>query len=246
MTQDQNDDIDIDELAERVAQKMDTGRIGDTDRFMLSRRQLVAIAGSGLGAGALGALGIGEASAQNSGQAGTIGTRSSPVDVEAQDINSATITNSGQVTTQDLNVTGSATGVGAKEFTSIGLAAKSGTSPVPFDTANFDPNGNFSSSNNGIVVPETGVYIVSFGVAISSGASTGTRAFFKLAVGGVTSQPNPVDLRLLFEVADGLERVGRSGVVNLNAGDVLTLKNDSGTSLQGTPERTQLSIIKIS
>jgi hypothetical protein len=111
MTQD--NPIDYTKLAEkidpsRIVEQMDTGRIGDSDRFMLSRRQLAAIAGSGLGAGALSALGIGSADAQTSGQAGTIGqSGSGEVDIFSQDI-----TNSGQLTTTGLDVSGVATGVG--------------------------------------------------------------------------------------------------------------------------------------
>jgi hypothetical protein len=89
MTKDDN--IDYDRLASKVAEEMDTGRIGETDRFMLSRRQLAAVAGSGIGAGALASLGIGSVEGQTA--AGTIGTSSSPVNVEAQ-----------TVTTQDIDI----------------------------------------------------------------------------------------------------------------------------------------------
>jgi hypothetical protein len=83
------DEIDYSKLAEQIdaeqiVKELDTGRIGDSDRFMLSRRQLAVIAGSGLGAGALASLGIEEVEAQTA--TGTIGTASQPVDIEAAKI----------------------------------------------------------------------------------------------------------------------------------------------------------------
>jgi hypothetical protein len=91
MTQDK---IDYSKLAEQIdpeqiVEQMDTGRIGSTDRFMLSRRQPVA--GSGIGAGALGAIGIGSADAQSS-QVGTIGQSNSRVDLFSEDIDTVTQT----------------------------------------------------------------------------------------------------------------------------------------------------------
>jgi hypothetical protein len=104
MTQDK---IDYSKLAEQIdseqiAAELDTGRIGSTDRFMVTKRQLAALAGSGLGAGVLAALGIDSVDAQTSGQSGTVGSSSAKVDVEAQDINSTTITNTGQIDTATL------------------------------------------------------------------------------------------------------------------------------------------------
>jgi hypothetical protein len=84
------DEIDYSKLAaqidpKQIAEQMDTGKIAE-DRFMLSRRQLAAIAGSGIGAGALASLGIGSASGQTSGQAGTLGTNSQRIDANIQDL----------------------------------------------------------------------------------------------------------------------------------------------------------------
>jgi hypothetical protein len=82
---DQDQDVDIDKITRKVAERMDTGKVSD-DRWLLSRRQLAAIAGSGLGAGALSALGISSAQAQTSGQVGAVGTSSQRVDLFAQDV----------------------------------------------------------------------------------------------------------------------------------------------------------------
>jgi hypothetical protein len=96
-----------DELSDKLASKLDTGSYGD--KVMLSRRQLAAIAGSGLGAGALGALGIGDAEASTpgsgDGESGVLGTSSDKVDGFFQDIDV-----SQEATVQDLTVNGSATG----------------------------------------------------------------------------------------------------------------------------------------
>jgi DNA polymerase III delta prime subunit len=85
------DEIDYTKLAaqidpSRIVEEMDTGKVAE-DRFMLTKRQLAAIAGSGLGAGALGALGIGEADAQTA--SGQIGTASNPVSIEAADFSAS-------------------------------------------------------------------------------------------------------------------------------------------------------------
>jgi len=71
-------DVDTETLAEQVIEELDPGQVID-NKVILSRRQLVAIAGSGLSAGALAALGLEEASAQT-GPVGQVGTSSEPVD----------------------------------------------------------------------------------------------------------------------------------------------------------------------
>ena len=81
------DTTDIDAVADAVLERLDPGTVID-DKIILSKRQLLAIAGSGLGAGGLAALGISEASAQT-GPAGQVGTDTEPVDVQAWDLNVA-------------------------------------------------------------------------------------------------------------------------------------------------------------
>jgi hypothetical protein len=78
---------DTEALAEQVVEELDPGQIID-NKVILSRRQLLAIAGSGLGAGALAALGVDEAAAQT-GPAGQQGTSSEPNDMYAWDLNVA-------------------------------------------------------------------------------------------------------------------------------------------------------------
>ena len=78
-------------LAAEVARELDTGRYGE--RFVLSRRQLLSIAGGAGGVAALTALGVDPAAAQSA--AGQVGTSSEPVDVEAYDVTVANLLNGG-------------------------------------------------------------------------------------------------------------------------------------------------------
>lgn len=76
-------DIDTEALAEQVIAELDPGtRIGD--KFVLSKRQLLAAAGGALSVGALVSMGIEEAEAQQA--AGQVGTDSSPEDIKAHTI----------------------------------------------------------------------------------------------------------------------------------------------------------------
>jgi len=69
-------DAERDDIADRVIEKLDPGKHGD--KWLLTRRQLAAIAGGGLSAGALATFGIDTAEAQAAGQ---VGTDTDPVDV---------------------------------------------------------------------------------------------------------------------------------------------------------------------
>ena len=96
------DDIDTDELAAAVVAELDPGqRIGD--KIILSKRQLLAIAGAGLSAGALAQFGISEAEAQEA--AGAVGTEDERVDVFAASIAALNIQVDGQglETTDEIN-----------------------------------------------------------------------------------------------------------------------------------------------
>jgi hypothetical protein len=83
-------DTDTAALAEQVIEELDPGTVIE-DKVILSKRQLIAIAGSGLGAGALAAIGADEATAQSA--AGQVGTSSEPVDVEAHRIGFPNLSN---------------------------------------------------------------------------------------------------------------------------------------------------------
>lgn len=72
-------DDDRSALAAEVARELETGRYGE--RFVLSRRQLLSIAGGAAGVAGLTALGVDPATAQQA--AGQVGTESDPVDVYA-------------------------------------------------------------------------------------------------------------------------------------------------------------------
>jgi len=68
---------DLDELADAVVERLEPGSYGD--KMLLNRRQLLALAGAGVSAGALGTLGVTEAEAQE--VVGQIGTDQERVDV---------------------------------------------------------------------------------------------------------------------------------------------------------------------
>jgi len=73
-------DANVSELARQVVDELDPGTtIGD--KVILSRRQLVAIAGGGLSMGALATFGVTEAEAQEA--AGAVGTEDDLIDVWA-------------------------------------------------------------------------------------------------------------------------------------------------------------------
>ena len=89
------DDIDTDELAAAVVDELDPGqRIGD--KIILSKRQLLAIAGAGLSAGALAQFGISEAEAQEA--AGAVGTDDERVDLFAANYGSESTTDGFEMT----------------------------------------------------------------------------------------------------------------------------------------------------
>ena len=84
MQPDRLSDEQLDQLAADLAPRLPTGTHGD--RVILPRRQFVAALGGTLGAGALMALGVDEATAQ---AAGSVGTTEDPVDVNAWDLDVA-------------------------------------------------------------------------------------------------------------------------------------------------------------
>ena len=93
---------DIDAVADAVVERLDPGTVID-NKIILNRRQLLAIAGSGLGAGGLAALGISEVSGQT-GPAGQQGTEEEPNNMWAWDLNVA------NEVTSDLPMGGNALG----------------------------------------------------------------------------------------------------------------------------------------
>jgi hypothetical protein len=153
------DEIDYSKLAEQIdpkqiAAELDTGKVAE-DRFMFTKRQLAAVAGSGLGAGGLAALGIGSGEAQTPGQAGTVGSSSAKVDIESQDIR-----NSEKISTTDLDVSGTVTGQfpGISEQARLAVSSNTSSTPVPFNTVSYDVGNNVSGGT--YTVPEDGFYFM--------------------------------------------------------------------------------------
>ena len=79
------ENADVSELAQQVVAELKPGTT-IADKVILSRRQLVAIAGGSISVGALMKFGVSEAQAQEA--VGAVGTEEEPVDVEANLINS--------------------------------------------------------------------------------------------------------------------------------------------------------------
>ena len=103
MQPDRLSDEQLDQLAAELAPRLPTGTHGD--RVILPRRQFVAALGGTLGAGALMALGVDEATAQ---AAGSVGTAEEPVDLNAWDLDVA------NEVTSDVDMAGNdMTGVGS-------------------------------------------------------------------------------------------------------------------------------------
>ena len=100
------------QLAKDLAAELDTGQYGS--RFVLSRRQLLTLAGGSAGVAGLVALGVDPATAQSA--AGQVGTQSSPEDVFAFDLDvqgalqrdldagGQAITNAGSVSTSTITI----------------------------------------------------------------------------------------------------------------------------------------------
>jgi len=103
-----DDDTDTDALAAEVAAELDAEAIAreavtqmDTgttvgDKILISKRGLGALVGAGLSVGALGMLGVDEATAQQA--AGQVGTSSEPVEVFASNIDSESVSGGFELT----------------------------------------------------------------------------------------------------------------------------------------------------
>ena len=87
-------------MAREVIDELDSGRYGD--KFVFSRRQVIALAGAGLSVGALTTLGVDEAAAQEA--VGQVGTESEPVDVEAANVNAGSVSTESATVTNELDV----------------------------------------------------------------------------------------------------------------------------------------------
>jgi hypothetical protein len=123
-----------------------------------------------------GSLMAGTASA-GTNQVGTIGSASQPVDVESEDIN-----NADTVTTQDLVVNGTATGVaqdlqGSRVFMATSqIISSSMSTKVEFDGVNFDSGNNFDTTNHIFTCPESGLYLANLQIAFDGGGNGDDRS----------------------------------------------------------------------
>ena len=165
------------------------------EKMMPSRRDALKMGGAALAGGSLMA---GTASA-GTNQVGTIGSASQPVDVESEDIN-----NADTVTTQDLVVNGTATGVsqelqGCRLFLSSrqNFTADQDTK-IQFDSKVYDTGNNFDTSANDFTCPKTGLYLIVLQARFASGGSGNTR---QISIGTSTNH-NPVGQGAQFDKRD--------------------------------------------
>jgi len=175
-----SDEPDRQDLEDRVEQLEAT-----IAKMLPSRRDALKLGGAALVGGAAMS---GSASAGTS-QAGTIGTANEPVDVESEDIN-----NTDTVTTQDLVVNGTATGVaqdlqGSRVFlTSDQSLTASSRHKVTFDSEVYDSDSNFNTTSHNFVCPKTGIYAANAQALFTAGSDGEMR---RLMIGnGSSNTPN--------------------------------------------------------
>lgn len=90
---------ELESIGEMVVGELDSGSYGD--KFVFSRRQVIALAGAGLSVGALTTLGVDEATAQEA--VGQVGTSDAPVDVEAANVNAGSVSTADTATDPSAN-----------------------------------------------------------------------------------------------------------------------------------------------
>jgi len=157
------DEPDTAELENRIDKLEST-----IEKMMPSRRDALKMGGAALVGGAAMS---GTASA-GTNQVGTIGSQASPVDLESEDIN-----NADTVTTQDLVVNGTATGVaqdlqGCRVFlgSNQNISANVRTK-VQFDNLIYDNGGNFDTSTHDFTCPKTGLYLANVQCVFTGGGN---------------------------------------------------------------------------
>jgi len=175
------------------------------EKMMPSRRDALKMGGAALVGGAAMS---GTASA-GTNQVGTIGSASQPVDLESEDIN-----NADTVTTQDLVVNGTATGVaqdlqGCRVFLSSNQNISTTQRVlVEFDGVVYDSGSNFDTTNHSFTCPENGLYVANLQIRRSAGGN-----------------PNPIELYIGSSTNHALSSEGAF---------VQTANSEGGDSLQAT------------
>lgn len=204
-------------LAKDLAAELDTGRYGN--RFVLSRRQLLSIAGGSAGVAGLTALGVDPATAQSA--AGQVGTQSSPEDVFAYnldvqgtlqrdlDAGGQAIENAGSVSTDELNTVPA----GVRLTQDTNQTVPTGTvTELKWDSATErNPNApSFADlANNAITIPSDEYSIARVSVRIRT--------------------INPVPIESITPRFNGAFKIGMAGAVyegNLTTTSVETIVSD--------------------
>jgi len=146
------------------------------EKMMPSRRDALKMGGAALVGGSLMA---GTASA-GTNQVGTIGDKDATppqlVDLHSEDIN-----NADTLTTQDLVVNGTATGVtqdlqGCRvHLTSDQSVLQGDRDKIVFDAKSYDQGANFDTNTGNFTCPEDGLYIANLGVRAIGGGNGDSR-----------------------------------------------------------------------
>jgi hypothetical protein len=186
------------------------------EKMMPSRRDALKMGGAALAGGSLMA---GTASA-GTNQVGTIGSASQPVDIESEDIN-----NADTVTTQDLVVNGTATGVAqdlqaCRVFLSSrqNITANTDTK-IQFDSEVHDTGNNFDTSANDFTCPKTGLYLVVLQGKFATGSNGDTR---QLSIGTSTNHdPSGEGAQADRRVSQTLDTFTTTTLNKYNQGDTI-------------------------
>jgi len=187
-----------------------------------------------LGATLGGALNADGQDINNVGSLGAnqVGTSGAPVDVESEDIN-----NADTVTTQDLVVNGTATGVakdlqGCRVFLSANqnIVSNTGTK-IQFDSITYDSGSNFDTSTHDFTCPETGLYLANLQVSFIGGGSQNGR---EVIIGDSNTQ---------FTQGEGSGNEDRNTFPDRRAGTTTVNKYTQGDTISGYAKNSNSSDI---
>jgi hypothetical protein len=155
--------------------------------------------------------------------------------VEAQDINSDTITNSGLMETTDLDVSGDADGVaqglqGCRVRLTTDFNLTSTRQKIPFDAEVFDSQSNFDTATSEWTCPKTGIYMAKLLVDFKS-TSNGSKI---VAIGNGTAS-GPSGEGEFSNLTTGSARINTSTINFYDAGDTIAFyASDGGGGVAGS------------
>jgi len=239
-----------DELEHRVEQLEQT-----VQQMLPSRRDALKLGGTALAAGALGSAATGSASA-GTNSVGTIGSASSPVDAELEDVNPGSVRavnlNNNEITNVSSLSTARASITNTTGKASLTTAQTVSTSTVTQLTLNQKEIEESSAvdvdlTNNQLVTQAGGRYLVvaSIDFAGSSTFSSGDRLVTRIHINGTNEQVREVQ----HEGVNGAITVTCIAPFDLASNDTIDMRafHDRGgdETVSGSPTRTFLSATKV-